>query len=336
MEKILTISIAAYNAEKDIERCLESMLNTDVAEFLDIVVVNDGSKDNTVAVAQKYVNGFPHIVRLIDKENGGHGSTINASLQVARGKYYKIVDSDDWVDKEGIERLVAELQETDVDLILNPYHTIDAITRKATNMVVPFEEGQPLKVIQSMEDTSRITIYMHSVTFKTSLVQKMGPIISEKCFYVDMEYTIFPLPFAKNYICFDFPVYQYLLGTATQSMNMKNLVNRRDQHLHVTKRIISFYHDNKEQMLPNIRAMILHRVKLAALSQYKIYFNMEPRDSKQEIVDFDKWLKATDPDVYEGAEGRFMKIVKMNRLAGFSVYGICVNCLKKFQQMPQV
>lgn len=343
MDKILTLSIAAYNAEKDIEKCLNSMLQTNVANQLEIIVVNDGSKDNTAQIVKGYVEKHPDIVKLIDKENGGHGSTINASIQVATGKYYKIVDSDDWVDCDGIEKLVKELLAVDVDLVLNPFHNIDAKTREAICLVTPFAEGHALNTVHYIDAAQNatvqppVTLFMHAITFRTSVVQAMGPIISEKCFYVDTEYTLFPLPFLKTYICYDFPVYQYLLGTANQSMNIKNMINRRNQHLHVTKRITAFYTDHAAEFTPGIRNIILHRVKLAIFSQYVIYFSMEPRESKQEIVEFDAWLKTMPPEVYDVEIGRkFIKLVKLNRNTGFRFYGATVSFLKILNKVPKL
>ena len=113
MEKILSLSIAAYNAEKDIVNCLDSLIRSNVLEKLDIIVVNDGSKDHTAEVVQKYVERYRDSIRLVNKKNGGHGSTINTSIKYACGKYYKILDADDWVNSENLNRLVAFLEKTD-------------------------------------------------------------------------------------------------------------------------------------------------------------------------------------------------------------------------------
>ena len=336
MEKVLTISVAAYNAEKDLVRCLDSMVHTVVASKLDVIVVNDGSKDNTLQVARKYEDKYPNIVRVIDKENGGHGSTINASIKVATGKYYKIVDSDDWVDKEGIERLVHELECIDADLVLNPYHDINAETLQTNNLIRPYTSEVELGKVGSVEGVKGIVIYMHSTTFKTSVVKEMGPVIDEHCYYVDMEYTLFPLQFVKSYICFDFPVYQYLMGTATQSMNRNSLINRRDQHLKVTKRVIDYYETNREGMSPGISEMILRRVRLALLNQYKIYFSMSERTAKKEVISFDRWVKEKSNPVYEGPEGRLMKIVKFNRKTRYIFISLIVNILKLIHMEPEL
>lgn len=336
MEKILTISVAAYNAEKDIEKCLESMLQTDIANDLEIIVVNDGSKDNTSEVVRKYTEKYPDIVQLVDKENGGHGSTINTSIRRATGKYFKIVDSDDWVEKAGIEDLVRNLKVADVDLVLNPYYVVDATTGLKCELVKPYCDEQILGTVQSVDQSAGISIAMHALTFRTDVIKKMGPVISEKCFYVDMEYTIFAVAHVERYICFDLPVYCYLLGTQTQSMNIQNLIKRRDQHLHVTQKVIEFYEKNKENMNPEIRSVVLLRIRYAASGQYKIYFNMEPRESKREIVEFDKWLKSTAADVYPIAVDRFSAVIHFSRLAHFSFYGIIVKSLKVLRLVPRV
>lgn len=336
MKKILTISVAAYNAAADIEKCLNSMLQTDVHDLLEIIVVNDGSKDNTAEIAQRYVDYYPGIVQLINKENGGHGSTINASIKAATGKYYKIVDSDDWVDKDGIERLVRTLQTVDTDLILNPFHAVDAESKEIIRTFKPFSDEQALGIIQTIDQAEGITIPMHSITFNTDTIRKMGPIISEKCFYVDMEYTNFPLIHVQNFICLPFPVYHYLLGTTTQSVNIQNLIKRREQHLHVVKRIISFYQKHKESMHPNIRKTVLYSVQFATLTQSKIYFNMDPMESKSEIIAFDNWLKSTAPEVYDVSIGRFVYILKFNRYTNFRWYVSCVKFLRFLHLSPYI
>ena len=121
--KILTISIAAYNAENYIAKCLDSLIKSKYLEQLDIIVVNDGSRDRTSQIAHQYSNKYDSI-RVIDKENGGHGSTINTSISLAEGKYYKVLDSDDAFDTCELDKLVVFLTESDVDLVLTNYHKI--------------------------------------------------------------------------------------------------------------------------------------------------------------------------------------------------------------------
>lgn len=138
---------------------------------------------------------------------------------------------------------------------------------------------------------------MHSITYKTEIIRKMGSIIDENCFYVDLEYCIFPLQFIHNFVCLNFPVYQYLLGSATQSMNMNNLIIRRDQHLKVVIRLVNFYEDSKHKLNKKILNIIKTRLKCVAFQQYLIYLNMNPKEVLPEIICFDKWLK-NDHQIY--------------------------------------
>ena len=220
MEKILSLSIAAYNAEKDIVNCLDSLIRSNVLEKLDIIVVNDGSKDHTAEVVQKYVERYRDSIRLVNKKNGGHGSTINTSIKYACGKYYKILDADDWVNSENLNRLVAFLEKTDTDMVLNPYDEIEYNTRTKKRQMNPWDNEVSYEEVHGLEELDKVILYMHSLTFRREVIQKMGAIIDENCFYVDMEYCIFPLLYINSFACLDYPVYQYLLGSQTQSMNL--------------------------------------------------------------------------------------------------------------------
>lgn len=335
MEKILTISIAAYNAELDIKRCLDSFISTNVLEELELIVVNDGSKDNTLNVAKQYEKKYPGIIKVIDKKNGEHGSTINASIKEATGKYYKIVDSDDWIDPEELEKLVFWLRNNDADLVLTPYKCVNADKIEDFELIYPYDAMMEIKKITNIEKKSNIIVYMHSTTFKKEVIKRMGPIIDENCFYVDLEYTIFPLYYIKNFVCLDYIVYQYLLGTDEQSMNIKNMIKRRNQHLKVVTRIINYYSDKKRTLKEPVQEIILNRIHSAILSQYKIYANMEPKESIAEVKKFDMWLKQF-PELYTGAQGRFMKIIYLNRATRFMFYAPIIRILKIMHLEPKI
>lgn len=173
MEKILTISIAAYNAELDIKRCLDSFISTNVLEELELIVVNDGSKDNTLNVAKQYEKKYPGIIKVIDKKNGGHGSTINASIKEATGKYYKIVDSDDWIDPEELEKLVFWLRNNDADLVLTPYKCVNADKIEDFELIYPYDAMMEIKKITNIEKKSNIIVYMRLLSGMQEKKQKL-------------------------------------------------------------------------------------------------------------------------------------------------------------------
>lgn len=328
MEKVLTISIAAYNAEDDIRRCLDSFVQSSVLAELDIIVTNDGSKDKTQFIVEEYVEKYPNSIRLVNQNNGGHGSTINSGIRHAKGRYFKIVDSDDWVDKNGIEELVRFLSKTNnIDMILNPYYEVSYHDHSKKKLVNPFNERVKLNKIYGVKELNGDEIlFMHSLTYRTECIKKMGPIIDERCFYVDMEYCIFPLLYVKNYVYLTFPVYNYLLGSQTQSMSNVNLIKRRDQHFKVVKQIITYFLKNQENIDLNLRKVMAKRIKYAVYQQYKIYLLMKSKQGKKEMVDFDRWLKTQNIDLYKGPEGRLMQVVKILRNTNFCFYAI-VTCL---------
>lgn len=329
MEKILTISIAAYNAEKDISNCLNSLIDSKEFSKLDIIVVNDGSTDQTVKITNKYVEKYKQSIRLINKENGGHGSTINTSIKHAKGKYYKILDSDDWVNSENLDKLIKFLEKNSIDMILNPYTEISYESRKKNRELNPCEGKISYNEIHGLNEMDKIVLYMHSLTFSTEVIKKMGSIIDEKCFYVDMEYCIFPLLYVNNFICLDYPIYQYLLGSQTQSMNIENMIKRRDQHLKVTKRLIHFYVEHYSELNEKVQKIIAVRIKYAIYNQYLIYLHMSTKDSKTEIIEFDKWVKKQNRELYSGPEGKVMRFIKINRRFNYKLFIPFTNLIKK-------
>lgn len=299
MKPILTISIAAYNAEKYLEKCLSSLIKCQRFNALQIIVVDDGSSDNTAEIGKSYAKRYPDQIRLISKANGGHGSTINTTIQLAEGKYYKIVDSDDWVESANIDVLVGYLESLDVSIVINPYYIVNADSGEK-QIIKPFitnapTDGQLICISQLYEYEYRHA--MHSLTFNTSLVRQMGPIIDEKCFYVDAEYTIFPMKYAKSFVYYDFPIYDYLMGTNEQSMNETNMIRRRDQHLKVCKRVIDFYRGNHE-IEEGIRSVIKRRVDSLICTEYIILMK---NGNKQELLSFDEYMCTTSADLYASA-----------------------------------
>lgn len=322
--KVLSISIASYNAEKDISRCLESMICTSVFDVLDIIVVNDGSKDKTSEVAHKYAKKYPNSIRVIDKTNGGHGSTINTGIIEAKGKYFKIVDSDDWVDKKGLELLVDYLSRNDIDLVMNPFHMIAFSDKRKLKLI----DSRPSKinaseVIEVGMLSGNEDLYMHSMTFKSDLLKQAGPIIDEHCFYVDMEYCIYPLPLVKSIVYLDYSVYQYLLGSQAQSVSLDSLVKRRNEHKKVIVSLISYYNSHflNQNVCPSVQKLVYKRICCAIRVQYNIYLNMGSKNAKNEMDEFSEYLNKIG-FVYEIFEKSYLKklFLKLVYKSDFAVF----------------
>lgn len=329
-EKILTISIASYNAEKYLDKCLSSLVNAKSLDKLEIFIVNDGSTDNTLNIAQKYRRKYPGSVYVIDKENGGHGSTINSSISASTAKYFKIVDADDWVETDNLDKLIEFLSNTECDVVLNPYYEVNALNESEKKLKLPhdLDEDYENTCINLNDFCKHINLAMHSMTIKTEVVKKMGPVIDEHCFYVDLEYILLPFLYMNTVSVLKYPIYDYLLGTATQSMNLKNLQKRRNQHLKVIERVIDFYEMNSSMLLGSeIGNLIKKRILSAILLQYIIYLKMEDKSVFDEYKSFDSWLNKTAPDLYEdfakqtfNEGGAYLMIIKHLRKSRLSDY----------------
>lgn len=306
--KILSISVAAFNAEKWLSKCLDSFCVQDVMDCLDVIIVNDGSTDRTSEVAKKYVTAYPGTFRLIEKENGGHGSTINASIPNAIGKYYKIVDADDWVENDGLIDLINKLNSIDADVVYSPYYKVNADDFVKTKFFGMEKNSKFYNQIVDIDVLDPVfDIQMHALTFRTELLQKNFTPIDEHCFYVDMEYNVFYFSSANNIYISDVPIYDYLVGTNEQSVNMTNMVKRRDQHLRVCKRIFSFYGKGKSYIDRLIESYVIN--------EYRILLEIEDSiQSKNELLQFETELKGFDKRLYECTVSNGMKSMKQTAM----------------------
>ena len=336
--KELTVSIASYNVENCLKKCLDSLIRCKTIDALDIIIVDDGSTDKTKEIASKYAIDYPRSVRLISKKNGGHGSTINTSIQNCKGKYFKVLDADDWVESDNLDKLVEYLSNSEVDLILNPYYEVNVSSNeKKKKTVLRNSNLQEIENADFELIAKNIVLAMHSFTIKSSIIKKMGPIIDENCFYVDTEYTVFPIPYIMTVSVFQYPIYDYLLGTSTQSMNMKNMQRRREQHLRVVKRLVVFYETQKNVVSKGKKALIQGRTVGAINMQYVIYLGIEPNDIKKELVLFDSWLAKESPDLYFDAIERgksnsgYIRLIGLMRKVGYKPYVGIVKVLRIFR-----
>lgn len=308
MQKILSISVAAYNAEKWIERCLDSFIIPEVIDEIEILIVNDGSTDRTSAIAKVYTLQYPSTFKLIDKENGGHGSTINAAIKAASGKYFKIVDSDDWVEKNELIILIQQLKEMVVDLVISPYYLVNADT--FSKQLVMCIDGLDSKNFNKILTIDRLNVKwnlaMHGITFYTKILKNNFTLIDENCFYVDLEYMVFYITFAKTVFISDVPIYDYLIGTNEQSVNIDNMVKRRNQHLRVCKTIVNYY-SNCSYNINIIRDI----VEKCVINQYRILLQIpETSISKTELLQFETTLKNTSSVIYNCAISNGIRLKK--------------------------
>lgn len=237
--KLLTFAIPCYNSQDYMEHCIETLLPG--GEDVEILIVDDGSKDRTAEIADAYEAKYPGIVRAIHQENGGHGEAVNTGIRNATGLFFKVVDSDDWVDAESYRKVLEKLRE-----LAGGKDTLDMFV---ANYVYEKEGAKHKKVMRCsalpkdrMFTWSEVShfrkgqyILMHSVIYRTQLLRECGLELPKHTFYVDNIYVYTPLPSVKNIYYMDVDFYRYFIGREDQSVNEKVMIGRIDQQIRVNK-----------------------------------------------------------------------------------------------------
>lgn len=254
--KLLSIAVPCYNSAAYMSKCIESLLVG--GDDVEILVVNDGSKDNTLEIAEEYQRKYPSIVKVIDKENGGHGSGVNAGIEQAKGLYFKVVDSDDWVSESAYIQILNTLKAFLDDgqfidmLISNFVYEKEGEKRKK---VMKYDHALPKNKIFTWKDVHHFRvgqyILMHSVIYRTKLLRECGLKLPEKTFYVDNIFVFNPLPYVKTMYYLDVNFYRYYIGREDQSVNEQVMIGRIDQQIKINKLMIDYYVDNKPLIYSN-------------------------------------------------------------------------------------
>lgn len=314
--KILTISIAAYNVEKYINKCLESLFkDKDIVNYLDIIVEDDGSTDCTSVIAKEYEKLYPLSVRVINKRNGGYGSTINNSINLAKGKYFKQLDGDDWFDENNLGMFVRWLKSIDTDFVFTPYYNcyeegVSDLIDNCKNVTCDYE------CISSLNSCGNFA--MHELTIKTKLLKDNNIEISENCFYTDNEYTFLPLMFAKNVSKFNKPIYCYRLGRDGQSVSIAGVQKHYEDSIIVAKKMYEAYKINYKNIstIANIAEL---KIRYITDTVYTYCLISTPKyKAKSKLIQFDSYLKTNYIDIYNDTNN--IKKIKFLRLTNFMFF----------------
>ncbi|NLL78909.1 MAG: glycosyltransferase family 2 protein [Clostridiales bacterium] len=253
--KLLTITIPCYNSQAYMRKCVESLLPG--GEDVEILIVNDGSKDDTLQIAREYEEKYPNIVRVIDKENGGHGSAVNAGIEHACGIFFKVVDSDDWVKESTYLEILLKLKELIggdkvIDMFISNFvYEKEGEKRKK---VMSYRHALPKEEVFGWNDVKHFHvgqyILMHSVIFRTKLLKECGLKLPEHTFYVDNLFVFEPLPYVKNMYYLDVNFYRHYIGRADQSVNEQVMISRVDQQIRVNKLMVDYFSGQNNRQFP--------------------------------------------------------------------------------------
>jgi glycosyltransferase involved in cell wall biosynthesis len=303
--KLLTVTVPCYNSAAYMEHCVDSLLPG--GEGMDIVIIDDGSTDETGAIADRYAEKYPDIVRAIHQENGGHGAGINQGLKNARGLYFKVVDSDDRLDRDALEKLMAELgglaaEGKQVDLIVNDY-VYDQVDQPAVFSVNYRMSLKPGRVL-TWDEIHRFPLHkqfmIHSLIYRTQLLRDIPLNLPEHVFYEDNLYIYQPLPYTKRIYYLNAPLYGYFIGRSDQSISEKNMLKRLDQQSRITEMVATSYTLAELRALPkslygymlnNCAGMMMNTSALQFIKNTDESFALY-RHMWQAVYDFDRALYA--------------------------------------------
>lgn len=245
--KLLTLAVPTYNMEKYLARCLDSVL-CENQDYLEVLVVNDGSKDRSSEIGHEYESKYPDVIRVIDKENGNYGSCVNRALSEAKGKYFRMLDADDWCDTQALNQWLEELKSCDADMLLTISEDRGENGELLTRMDAP-QIVLPGKVYQ-MADFDGVKLgysYLfcsHIVTYKTEILHKIGLQLQHGISYTDNEYVYFPMNHCQTVVYYDLPIYQYFVGREGQTTDPKVMSKSVDQIMKVFNRLWEDFAEN--------------------------------------------------------------------------------------------
>ncbi len=302
--KYITFAVPCYNSEAYMSHCVETLLNG--GEDVEILIIDDGSKDNTLQIAKEYERKYPTIVKAIHKENGGHGSGVNTGLELATGLYYKVVDSDDWVDEESLKKVLKQIKEfkkknTLVDmLIVNYVYEKGSSGKKVVHYKRTLKEGEIFTWDKVGHFKPDAYLLMHSVLYNTKFLKSTHIKLPEHTFYVDNIFVYYPLPKVKTMFYMNVPFYRYFIGRSDQSVNEKVMIRRIDQQIFVTKTMIDFF-DPYDYWNGNKRCAkyLIHYIDIMMTVSTMILQVENTKESKEKIRELWDYLKHKNKKLYK-------------------------------------
>lgn len=321
MEKLLTVVVPVYKVEMYIRKCLDSLLvPQDQLELLDIVVVNDGSPDRSAEIAKEYESKYPGVFRVIDKENGGHGSAWNKGTELAVGKYLSYLDSDDWYDTLQFSMLIGFLQKYDVDMVLMNSTKYYAYQNKEE--IVALKNMDPGVVYDALKydwlhsgNGSNIT-YVPNTVYRTAMMQKYHPIYCEHVMYDDIILQVLPIISSRSFVYSNLNVYHYLIGRPGQSFDPAVRAKRANDVTTVLKQVLAFIRDYREEVPTGStsRAWADDLYSSFSTHHYQELSQFSYSISKERLSNWDSFIKESYPDIV------LTKLVRKYRTLPFPIY----------------
>jgi glycosyltransferase involved in cell wall biosynthesis len=304
MKKLISFTVPCYNSQDYMKKCIDSILSG--GEDVEIIIVNDGSTDDTLNIANEYAAKYPTIVKVIDKENGGHGSGLNVGIANATGLYFKVVDSDDWLDGDAYMVVLAKIKEhiaanTLPDLYITNFVTEHVVDN--TQFVNDFNKKFKPNEITTWDKVKRFHtsefLWMHALLYKREILVKSGIKLPEHTFYVDNIYDYIPLYHTRTLCYLNVDWYRYLVGRADQSVTITNLVKRYKQYILVYHCMADAYTYDQLKKLPRgLKRYLKHVLKAIIMNVMLTTCAEDSPERRAAYKEFWKHIKQRDIKLY--------------------------------------
>lgn len=316
--KYITFTIPAYNSAAYLQKCVDSLLIA--GDDCEIIIINDGSKDATLAIANQYLEKFPGIVKVIDKPNGGHGSGINVGLENAIGMYFKVVDSDDWLEENALKTMVTTIKrhiqdDIEVDLYITNFTYAHQFQGHAIrDYSKQFPQGRVFDWNQSKKFHFSSSLLMHALIYKTDLLRKSGLVLPHHTYYVDNIFAYNPLPYMARLYYLPISLYQYFIGRIDQSVTLKNISANYRQQTRVMEQILAAYSYDQLRLFPRgLRNYMFHNISVMMMITQM--FIVSADDVERRKVLHELWSHLRQQDI------------KLYRYLRYRSYSVSVNFL---------
>lgn len=320
-QKILSIIVPTYNMEKYLSYCLDSFFINKNRDKLEVIIVNDGSKDKSLEIANEYVSRAADIFRVIDKKNGNYGSCINAALPKVNAKYVKVVDADDSVNTSHLDEFITFLSNNDVDLALSDFVLVDEERVEFKN--ISYNWGKSLMTMKEVCVTDRFKdMEMHAVTYRRELLIRMRYHQTEGVSYTDQQWIFAPMSVINTVGVFNKPVYRYLVGRSGQTIDPEVKIKKMSDRTKYVLDMIALYDKLCQSVEPEVKSYLDARIFPNIKDIYITYFTNPSLVSFDLINDFDIQFKKYSSVLYRYLGNLNIYIKLWRRLARYSVMNL--------------
>lgn len=293
--KLLSVIIPTYNMEKYLTTCLDSLLvDKECSKFLEVLIINDGSKDSSSQIAHTYADKYPDVFIVIDKENGNYGSCINRGLKEATGKYIKILDADDHFYAEGLDLLLKRLETLESDLVITDFHIINEAGKITQKCKFNLPKDNEHLFEQYCNTSDFYNMQMHAVAYNRKVFNDLNYHQTEGISYTDQEWMFYPMVAVKTFTYTSVPVYRYLLGRMGQTMSDKNVERRLTQALKIIFRAINYLNDIEVDN--KVYKYLNKRMAFMLATSYKDLLSIKKRNR---ILEIEKEVLNINPTFYD-------------------------------------